>query len=65
MENSTKIELLTKRLQFLNSVLSGFIQVGDIKEIEATQAEISACETELSQIIELENANRQSEISMD
>ena len=66
MELSLKITLHQARLNFLNSVLASFIYVGDLKEMERTQVEIDICKSKIEQLLkEQEDANRESEVSVD
>jgi D-hexose-6-phosphate mutarotase len=63
MELEEQIGLYEKRFSFLNNVLASFFQVGDIKEIENTQLEISVCRTKLDELLkQQEDANRESEV---
>ena len=63
MDLEEQIGLYEKRFSFLNNVLASFFQVGDIKEIENTQLEISVCKTKLDELLkQREDANRESEL---
>jgi hypothetical protein len=63
MDLEEQIGLYEKRFSFLNNVLASFFQVGDIKEIENTQLEISVCRTKLDELLKKqEDANRESEV---
>jgi len=66
MELSLKITLHEARLNFLNGILASFIYVGDLKEIERTQEQIDICKSKLEELLkEQEDANRESELSVD
>ena len=59
MGNTEKIEFLQKRLLFLNTCLAGFMQIGDVTEVERHRTMIDQAETELSELIKTEeNADR-------
>jgi D-hexose-6-phosphate mutarotase len=63
MDLEEQIGLYEKRFSFLNNVLASFFQVGDIKEIENTQLEISVCRAKLDELLkQQEDANRESEL---
>ena len=63
MDLEEQIGVYEKRFSFLNNVLASFFQVGDIKEIENTQLEISVCKTKLDELLkQREDANRESEL---
>lgn len=63
MELSVKIELLHKRLQFLNTILAGALSVGDIPEIEKASMDIKDCQIQLEEALkQQEDANRESEL---
>jgi hypothetical protein len=66
MELSEKILLHQRRLNFLNSVMASFIQVGDLKEMERTQVDVDICKSKLEELLkEQEDANREPELPMD
>lgn len=59
MGNTEKIEFLQKRLLFLNTCLAGFMQIGDVSEVERHHIMIDQAQTELSELIKIEeNADR-------
>lgn len=63
MELSVKIDLLYKRLQFLNTILAGALSVGDISEIENASMNIKDCQIQLEEALkQQEDANRESEL---
>ena len=63
MEPYIKIDLLYKRLQFLNTVLAGALSVGDMPEIEKASIEIKNCQIQLGELLkQREDANRESEL---
>lgn len=67
METLENIQLLQKRLLFLNNILAGFLYVGDSIEIDRVTLEINAIQSELDALnlkIE-EDANRESELPVD
>jgi len=65
MELSVKIDLLYKRLQFLNTILAGALSVGDISEIENASMNIKDCQIQLEEALkQQEDANRESELSV-
>lgn len=67
METLEKIQLLQKRLLFLNNVLAGFLYVGDSVEIDRVTSEINVAQSELDalNLILEEDANRESEVPVD
>lgn len=67
MEILEKIQLLQKRLLFLNNVLAGFMYVGDSVEIDRVTLEINVAQSELDalNLIIEEDANRESELPVD
>lgn len=63
MEPSIKIELLYKRMQFLNTILAGSMHIGDIAEIEKASADIKECQIQVEELLkQQEDANRESEL---
>ena len=59
LDNFHKIEFLQKRLLFLNTCLAGFMQIGDVSEVERHHIMIDQAQTELSELIKIEeNADR-------
>ena len=65
MELSVKIDLLYKRLQFLNTILAGALSVGDMSEIENASMDIKDCQIQLEELLkQQEDANRESEVSV-
>jgi hypothetical protein len=65
MELEELINTYEKRFTFLNVVLAGFLQTGDIQEIEKIQTEISVCRTKLDELLkQREDANRESELPL-
>jgi hypothetical protein len=63
MEPSVKIDLLYKRLQFLNTILAGALSVGDMDEIEKASMNIKDCQIQLEELLkQQEDANRESEL---
>lgn len=65
MELSVKIDLLYKRLQFLNTILAGALSVGDMPEIEKASMDIKDCQIQLEELLkQQEDANRESEVSV-
>lgn len=67
METLENIQLLQKRLLFLNNVLAGFLYVGDSVEIDRVTLEINAIQSELDALnLKIEkDANRESELPVD
>ena len=65
MEPSVKIDLLNKRLQFLNTILAGSLHIGDLAEVEKTSADIKECQIQLEELLkQQEDANRESELPL-
>ena len=59
MDTLEKIELIQKKLLFLNTCLAGSLLVGDISEITRYRTEIKQLETERESLLkDVENADR-------
>lgn len=65
MELEELINIYEKRFTFLNVVLAGFLQTGEIQEIERTQADVAVCRAKLDELLkQREDANRESELPL-
>jgi hypothetical protein len=66
MELNFKIELSNRRFEFLNVLLAGALQVGNITEIEKISIDIKSCQDELEELLkQQEDANREPELPVD